>query len=175
MSWDNVKTAISTIAPTIASAFGTPIAGAAVSALCSAIFGKSNAKPEEILKALGNPDALINLRQAELDFEEKMAKIGLDSQKLEQMNVDSARNREIQLAQVGKRDWTTSILAYLIIVGFFGMLAAIWYIQISESMKPIADIMIGALGAQFAAVCNYYFGSSSGSKQKDITISKAIK
>jgi len=168
--WEQLKNILAAICPGIATALGGPLAGTAVTALSQALLGKSKASPDELLKAIASPEALLKAQQAENQFMLDMEKVGLDREKLEQLNVDNARNREIELAKVGKRDYTTSILAFLIVLGFFGMLCAIWYLHINPDMERIADIMIGALGAQFAAVCNYYFGSSKGSRDKDAMI-----
>jgi hypothetical protein len=57
-------------------------------------------------------------------------------------------------------------LAACITVGFF---AVIWLLMTMEghgNMRDALLIMVGALGAAFGAIVNYYFGSSSGSAEK---------
>ncbi len=57
-------------------------------------------------------------------------------------------------------------IAFIVILGFFG---AIWFVTrggVDASMRDALLILIGALGAAFGAVVNYYFGSSSGSASK---------
>ena len=52
---------------------------------------------------------------------------------------------------------------------------AIWALSKNEvpaANKELLDTLLGVLGTAFVAVVMYYFGSNSGSKVKDETISK---
>lgn len=58
-------------------------------------------------------------------------------------------------------------IAFLILFGFFAVIAALVYFEGHSNMRDALLIMVGALGAAFGAVVNFYFGSSSGSQSKD--------
>lgn len=69
-----------------------------------------------------------------------------------------------QKSHVGKVQGT---LAAAITVGFFGVLWLLMTLETAGHMKDALLIMVGALGASFGAIVNFYFGSSSGSQSKD--------
>jgi len=104
---------------------------------------------------------------AQLKLLELQQSGGLQELEIQQRNVDNARHRETEMVKAGHRDYTTPALAIVITLGFFSMLLAICTVHIDPEMKPLADIMLGVLGAQFGAVCNYYFGTSKGSSDKN--------
>ena len=63
------------------------------------------------------------------------------------------------------------LIAILVLVGFF---ACIWMVverKVDGTMRDALLILIGNLAAAFMAVVNYYFGSSSGSAQKNLLLS----
>lgn len=58
-------------------------------------------------------------------------------------------------------------LAFAVTVGFF---ACIWLVverEVSGNMRDALLILIGNLSGAFLAIVTYYFGSSSGSAQKN--------
>lgn len=63
------------------------------------------------------------------------------------------------------------VLALLIVLGFFGTLAACMYaiyerVTVDSQLKDVALVLLGALGTMTANVVGYYFGSSLGSAHK---------
>lgn len=74
---------------------------------------------------------------------------------------NSARQREMAL---GGR--VNSLLALFILSGFFGIVGALFLLDIEENVKEPLYILLGSLGTMATQVVAYYFGSSQGSKQK---------
>ena len=162
------------MAPTLASALGTPLAGTAVAMLASK-FGIET-KPEEsqddiaakLVEKLetASPADLSNLVKLENEFKVEMSKIGLDEERIHQMDRSSARERQIKL-----KDKTPDRLAYSIITIFALTLAGLFWIALSEiqiqkETMTLINVALGILMAAFTGIVAYYFGSSKGSKAK---------
>ena len=109
--------------------------------------------------------------EQQIQFEQKMAELEAntrrDMEKIAAEDRDSARKREMALPN----DHTTQRLAYMSVIGFFGVLAAQFYFAfehkiINVEIQRTLDITTGILFAMVLAVKDYYFGSSSSSAQK---------
>ena len=110
---------VRTVAPSIASAVGGPLAGMATRAISDALLGKPDGTEQELEKAVASatPEQLLALKKAEQEFAVKMRELDIDLERISNEDRDSARNREVSL-----RDWTPRVLAGLITVGYFGVL-----------------------------------------------------
>lgn len=171
------KSILKTVAPTLATALGGPLAGAATVILSEAVLGHPDGKEGDIAAAIvsGTPDILLKLKTAEHDFNVRMKELDIDLEKISVDDRKSAREREIAV-----KDPTPRRLAYLFTVGFFVVLGAEFYIGISGVVIPDAaqrtlDITLGVLFAMMLGVKEYYFGSSSGSVQKSEMMDRWMK
>lgn len=187
---------IKNVAPMIAGTFGTPLAGLAVKAILSAVPDGHQAEaqeaaaqgPESFLKKAADlfQQGAINtadIKKAELAHAERMAELGYknaaDLAKIDADDRDSARRREMAV-----KDNTPAVLAYMIIGGFFA-LASAQLVAIMGYPEVVAKIpgqgwlvignISGYLAAEAKAAASYYFGSSSGSKDKDATLAEIAK
>lgn len=158
-----LKRAIAGVAPALAGALGGPLAGAAVAQLSKAIFGVADGDEEALSEALANvsPDHLIALKKAEHDFALALRHASVESARIDAGDRANARAREIAM-----RDRTPTVLGALIILGFFVVLGAMVTRRMPVGAETEFSIMLGALATMTAAVVNYYFGSSAGSKEK---------
>lgn len=67
------------------------------------------------------------------------------------------------------------MLAALLLLGFFGCIAALLFAPApAVEMRDTLLVLTGALGAQFTAVVQFYFGSSSGSARKDSLLANSM-
>lgn len=196
MSFD-LKTAIGSIAPTLATMLGGPLAGTAIGALVNA-FGLTatgdNARDAAAITSIVQngtvtPDMIASVRAADQHHAEIMEQQNIDLLKLngdhevamaQLSTVDAANARAREIAV---KDNTPAVLAYSIIGGFFvlsgAQLAVIMgYPDIAAKIPSQGWLLVGNisgyLAAEAKAAASYYFGSTSGSKAKDATIDTAL-
>ena len=159
------KSVLRAVAPTLATALGGPLAGMAVSAVSNSILGKPDGTDDEITAAISNPDALLKLKEADYAFKTKMAELNVNLEKISQEDRASARQRES-----ATQDPTTKIMAYLYTVAYFGVVWAVWRYGMPPDMKDVLIGLLGILTAAQGTIIGYYFGSSSGSAQKNLLL-----
>ena len=163
---------VRTVAPSIASAVGGPLAGMATKAISEALLGKPDGTEEELAQAAikATPEQLLALKKAENDFALQMRELDIDLERIAGADRDSARNREIKT-----RDWTPKILAGGITVGYFGVL----FYMLTHGLPTTGGseamlVMLGTLGTAFGGVMAYNFGSSAGSKEKTEAMNRMV-
>jgi len=158
-----IKRAIAQTAPRLARALGGPLAGAAVAQISRAIFGAPDADETLISETLAtlSPEHLVALKKAEHEFALALRQASVEEHRIAAADRASARARQVEM-----RDWMPSALGVLIILGFFIVLAAMVSRRLPAGAETEFSIMLGALATMTAAVVNYFFGSSAGSKQK---------
>ena len=95
-----------------------------------------------------------------------------------QKEMDSARNREIQIATAEKAPLLNKIVTPILALSVIALTFVLFYILMFKPVGAEKDIIIYVLGV-LSAVCtqvvSYYFGSSQGSAQKQTQIDKMIK
>lgn len=160
MNW---KTLLGTVAPTIATALGGPLAGLAVKALSASLLGKPDSTEAEIADAIAGagPAELLKLKELNATFALEMKKLDIDLEKISADDRDSARKREIAV-----KDKTPAVIALASFVGFFGVLAMLIFKDIPAGAKDALLIMLGTLGGIVTSITAYYYGSSAGSAAK---------
>jgi len=151
---------LKTIAPTIATALGGPLAGLAVDAISKAI----GIDPKDVQATIDNgklnADQIMLIKQAEIQMAARAQEMGLDFAKLSNDDRKSARDM-----QVATKSYLPPTLAIGVTVGFFGILFGLMFGQIEHA--PQIDIMLGSLGTAWTGIIAFYFGSSAGSQAKD--------
>ncbi|HKT10341.1 MAG TPA: hypothetical protein VJW77_00810 [Terriglobia bacterium] len=165
---------LGSLAPTIATALGGPLAGSAVAALTKAIGLPEGSSPDAIEQTIlksTDPNIYMQIKKADEDYALQLQQIGIDAEKISEADRESARQRESVV-----KDKTPRNLAYLT-VGFFWIYAAasiaiyIWGARIlPEAVLTIlvgfVQTILGYAISENKQVLNYYFGSSAGSAEK---------
>lgn len=148
------------IAPTIASAFGGPLAGLAVSAVSKAL-GIDESKVDEAIKSGKlSADQIAQIKLAEIELQKQAASLGLNFEQLAVNDRASARTM-----QSTTKSFVPAVLAMLVTLGFFGILFALMFGYATKSDELM--IMLGSLGTAWTGIIAFYFGSSAGSQRKD--------
>ena len=160
MNWKEI---VGTIAPTLATALGGPLAGMATKAIAGSLLGDDSATEDDIAAAIAGatPDELRALKEMDNQFKLDMESLGVDLEKIHAGDRDSARRREIETS-----DNAPKILAGVIVTGFFVVLGVIAFVELPTNAQQPINILLGSLTALLIQVGNYYFGSSAGSKEK---------
>lgn len=169
--WDDIGAAlkgvvpvVATVAPTIATALGGPLAGMAVQALSRAILGTPDGSAAQVATALASatPDQLVALKREEHEFATKTAELELEWGKINQSDRASARDREVKAGD----SFTPRMLAVGVTGGFFGILAWVLVRGIPPAGGDAVLLLLGSLGTAWTGIVSYYFGSSAGSADK---------
>jgi len=165
--WGDVRGLIATVAPTVATALGGPLAGIAVQQLGRVLLGDEQADAAQVRDAARamTADQLVALKTVEADFKARMAEAGIEMERIAAGDRDSARRRQVDMG-----DWTPSALGVVIMGGFFGILTLVLLSDLPEGTSDVVNVLLGALGGMCAQVGNYFFGSSRGSKNKDAVL-----
>ena len=197
MSFD-LKTALTTIAPTLATMIGGPLAGGAVAALESAcgivsdpttsLDQRKGAITTVMQSGQMTPDIVASIRKADQEHETQLKQLEFDLVKLNadhelaQSNVEASDRDSARKRETTTKDNTTAILAYVTIGGFLTvsiaqLVALLGLPDLIARVPPGAWALIGNvsgyLAAEAKAASAYYFGSSSGSTEKTQLLAQA--
>ena len=157
---------LKTLAPTIASCLGGPLAGMAVEAVSKSLGIDPNAVQDTINSGKLTADQIASIQSAELALKAKAQEMSLDFEQLAVEDRKSAREM-----QTTTRSWIPPVLAVGVTGGFFGILFGLMYGQIQHA--PQIDIMLGSLGTAWTGIIGFYFGSSASSQNKDALLHKS--
>ncbi|MGB0912825.1 MAG: hypothetical protein ACPGSW_04520 [Phaeobacter italicus] len=164
MTAPTLKSVLATVAPTLATALGGPLAGVATKALADKLLGDPAADFDAVQSAVlqAGPADLVRLKELDVEFKRDIQAAGIKLEEIAASDRDSARRR-----QTASGDRTPAILGLCIVLGFFGVLFYIFQNGLPEQGSEVLLIMVGSLGTMTTQVGNYFFGSSVGSKTKD--------
>ena len=158
---------LGSIAPSIATALGGPLAGLATKALSQALLGTEDSTEAELkaVMASATPEQLAAIKKVDTDFKVQMKSLDID---LERISVDDRKSaRDFQKET---RDWIPRALAISVTVGFFSILLYMLVYGLPTTGNEALLLLLGALQTAWGGIIAFYFGSSSGSQKKDAMI-----
>lgn len=161
MDW---KKTLATVAPALATALGSPLAGVAVGMATKAL-GLPESSQEALQAAVmgGGPDTLLKLKEADYQFTLEMERLEVDILRIDADDRGSAR----QMA-MSQGIWIQAILTALF-CGLFALLLNQIFTGVEvvhSTMRDIANFLLGTLTGILIQQMNFWFGSSEGSKRK---------
>jgi cation transporter-like permease len=157
---------LKTLAPTIATALGGPLAGMAVSAVSKAI----GCDPDEVQDIISSgkltAEQVASIQLAELELKKQAQSMNLDFAKLIAEDKQSARDM-----QIATKSWIPALLAVFVTLGFFGILLGLMteHFKTSDALM----LMLGSLATAWTGVMAFYFGSSASSQAKTELLAKS--
>lgn len=162
---------LKTLAPTVATALGGPLAGLAVDAVGKA-FGWEDSTKEKVEALLAGPltgEQIAAIKVAELELVKHERELGFKFEELIHKDRDSARQREMAV-----KDNTNRVLAYTVVGSFIAVVGAtlLGYARIESAL---AGTLVGYLSAKAEQVLAYYFGSTKGSADKTALLARSQK
>jgi len=123
------------------------------------------------------PDPLAKAEaQAKLAEIAKEGKLGELESHVKEMQ--SARDREIQIATSDKAPMLNKIVTPVLALGTVGLtfilFGVIIFVDVDAESKDILVYVLGALTSAVTMVLGYYFGSSAGSKEKSAQLDEIL-
>jgi hypothetical protein len=153
------------VAPTAATLLGGPLAGMAVDAIGNAL-GVKDASKEKVKELLTsgtiNAEQMAAIKQAEADLILKVKELDIDMEKVHAGDRASARDMAAKTGDV----LTPRVIALVVFIVWGAVNWKLFNGTISGDMRELVARALGTLDGTLLAVVYYYFGSSSGSKDK---------
>lgn len=158
MDW---KDLVGSVAPVLGGSLGGPFGAMAGKWLA----GKLGVEEEQLEEAVAtaDPDTMFKIRQLDNDFKIEMKRIGLEEKQLHAADRQSARKMAMDTTLLPQ------IIISTIFIIIFGMIMREVFsadASFSDTQKNIIMYMLGILSAGIIQIMNFWFGSSSGSKEK---------
>lgn len=166
------KEVLGSIAPVLAGTLGGPLAGAAVKVIADKVLGRPEASEVEVIEALSSGaltgEQIVALKAAEQQFQLELERIDAARETAALQDAQNARQQTVSLAETGSSiAWAAPVISTVIVSGFFGCVVLLFALERSwdERTANLLNVLFGALIPGFAQVCNYWLGSSAGSKR----------
>lgn len=172
---DTLKSFLSGMAPTIASALLGPLGGVAVAGLTK-ILGIDGGTVADVTKAIADgrvtPEQVAEIRKLELQFQQDEKERGFRYAELEFKDRDSARKYNTEGGIQGHMFWLSVSLLVL-------TLGTEIYILFNGYPNTLPDIIVGRilglLDGVALLVLGYHYGTTSGSLAKSNLLAQASK
>lgn len=158
MDWKGI---VNTVAPTIATALGGPMAGAAVKFLGGQFLGNEEATETEVAQFVkdASPETLLQIKQADQEFALQMEKLGVDVFKIEADDKKNAR-AEHKLSNM------PAILSVTLTVLVGAIIALLFYVEVPVGAKEVLYMLLGIVLKEWGNSMQYWFGTTRGSAEK---------
>ena len=169
--WDDIGKLIGGVAPTLATALGGPLAGAAVHTIAEALgvdvppkFTSDSSFVGRLRDAIGGatPEQRAAIIKAEHDFEARMRELDIDLARLHAEDRQSARQ-----AFTRHRSFLVPAIAVMVMLAFFATVGGVLFgvPGLAAEHSVLAGTVVGYVSAKADQVVSFFFGSSEAADQ----------
>jgi len=165
MDWKNT---LNSIAPTIATALGGPLAGAATKFIGDKLLGNENASEQDISDAILSASSadLAKLKQIDLEFKAEMKKLDVDVFEIESKDKQDARKNH-------KRSNMPAILSIGLTVIVCVIVFLLFWLEPPEGAREVLYMLLGMVLKEWGGSMQYWFGTTRSSSDKTELIKSA--
>jgi len=158
MNWKDIQSVVGKAAPFIGTALGGP-AGGAMGSMLANVLGVEPS-PQAISEELrNNPEALIKLKQFELENEQQIREMAFKTLDVELKDKQSAR--EAHKESIMPSVICVALTAMVLLGGY-----AIFMTEIPSANETLANLLFGALIAKWGDSIAYWVGTTRSSSDK---------
>lgn len=167
---DTLKSLLGGVVPVVANAI-IPGSGGFAKSLIGQVLGVDPSDDVALIDAVKNatPEQLVALKTAEMDHKLELARISASLDIAHLKGTEDARKRATNLQMAGYHNYRADIM---ITVAFGAFCLLCWLVNSNTTIKPevlaIFNMSIGALLKMLSDAFQFEFGSSRGSKEKDL-------
>jgi hypothetical protein len=173
----DLKQILRTAAPMLGTALGGPF-GAVAGKLVAEALGNPDAKPDEIARALAvaTPEQMLQLKQAEQDFQARMAELGYkNTEQLAALAADVAKSEAQELtkrlsADMASDSWLSKNVRPGTLV--YILTAYLLLAVLDGTGLKVSENYVTLLGQWGMLVMSFYFGGRSVEKVMEIISNK---
>ncbi|MEX3935080.1 hypothetical protein AB4Y32_25365 [Paraburkholderia phymatum] len=180
MSWASVKNVVASLAPTIATCVGGPLAGMGVTAL-EKVFGitpgsdaSTDDRQDVVAAAISGatPEQLANVRKADQDFQVQMASLGYkDVESIAALRVQDVQSARSMLTAT--RSWVPAALTGFLTTAVTVLVGMLFFSTVPEANKEAFFTSLGSIITAWLVSVHFWFGDTLASNDKTRMIAQA--
>lgn len=146
--------------------------GGFVEAGVEAILGEKLVEGNEdnIVAKIQDPVLQADLFRFQLDHELELKRLDFESDELDVDDTKDARKRDVELQKARGGNRRSNVLAYLAVGGFLVNIGLLYFVTVPVSTEKALWLMLGVLGAIVKDIYHFEYGSSRGSRNKDVVL-----
>ena len=150
---------LKSLAPTIASAAGGPMAGMAVK-MAAQKLGVPDATANEIEDLIEKqPEKAVLLKEADKDFKDRIREMEIDLEAFK-TEVDDRKDARANFAT----DWTPKVFTVLTLLLYGAFVMIVTMMPHDQSDETIISLVLGQLSGILGTAAAFYYGGSSAKK-----------
>lgn len=169
---DQLKGVVGAVAPVLANAI-LPGSGGVAAALLASLFGTST-DPQSLLTAVQTmtPEQAVAMKKIEFDHKEELIRIGVDMDKAILADIQNARNRDVAIQATGKSNHRANWMILGDVTGLCSCLVVLLMLPVetNEAIRVMLASIASVFGLCLRDAHTFEFGSSRGSKEKDLLV-----